>query len=112
MEISFEEKCLHADNLLLQFGAPSPEPETPKEGFQPLESPFFEDKFYEDFGNTSKYSRQKRPPVPVTPCEPLDKEFLGKSIKVLTVIMSREWIEEAELSSKEIQIHAPSLTIQ
>jgi hypothetical protein len=26
--------------------------------------------------------------------------------------MSREWIEEAELSSKEIQIHAPSLTIQ
>jgi len=26
--------------------------------------------------------------------------------------MSSEWIEEAELSSEEIQIHTPSLTIQ
>jgi hypothetical protein len=30
----------------------------------------------------------------------------------LTAIMSREWLREVELSSEEIQIRAPSLTIQ
>ena len=45
------------------------------------------------------------------PSEPLDEEFLRESIKELTAIMSREWVEEAEFSSKEIQIHTPSSTI-
>ena len=81
---------------------PSLEPETPKEDFQPLEFPFFEDEFHEDFKNTSKYSYQKRPPISVTPLDPLDKEFLRESIRELTAIMSSEWIEEAELSSEEI----------
>ena len=36
------------------------------------------------------------------PSEPLDEEFLKESIKELTAIMSREWVEEAEFSSKEI----------
>jgi hypothetical protein len=45
------------------------------------------------------------------PLEPLDKEFLRESIKELTTILSREWMEEMESSSKEIWIHAPSSTI-
>jgi len=53
-----------------------------------------------------------RPPVPVTPLDPLDKEFLRESVKELLAIMSSEWVEEAELSSEEIQIGTPSLTIQ
>ena len=90
----------------------SPEPETPEEDFQPLEFPFFEDESHEDFGNTSKYSYLKRPPVPITPLDPLDKEFLRESISELTSILSSEWVEEAKLSSEEIQIRTPSLTIQ
>jgi len=80
----------------------SPEPEDPEEGFQPSDLPPFEDDLFEDFGNTSNYSCQKKPPVPVTPLDPLDKEFLKESIKELTAIMSREWVEEAEFSSEAI----------
>ena len=86
---------------------PSPKPEDPKEGFQPSDLPYFEDDFFDDFRNTSKYSCQKKPPVPVTPHEPLDKESLRKSIKELTAIMSSEWVEEAERSFEEIQIRVP-----
>ena len=32
---------------------PSPKLETPEEGFQPSDFPFFEDKLFDDFGNTS-----------------------------------------------------------
>ena len=70
----------------------SPEPEDPEEGFQPLDLAPFEDDLFEDFGNTSNYSCQKKPPVPVTTLDPLDKEFLRESIKELTVIMSNECV--------------------
>jgi hypothetical protein len=89
----------------------SPELEDPKKGFQPPDLPYFEDKFFEDFGNTSNYMCQKRPPVPVTPLESLDEEFLRESIKELTAILNREWVEEAESSSEEIHICIPSSTI-
>jgi hypothetical protein len=56
----------------------------------------------EDFRNTSNYSCQKRPQVPVTPLDPLDKEFLRESIRELTSIMINEWVEEAESSPEEI----------
>jgi hypothetical protein len=38
---------------------------------------------------------------------PLNEELLRESIRELTAIMSSEWVEEAERSSKEIWIHAP-----
>ena len=57
---------------------PSPKPEDPKEGFQPSDLPYFEDDFFDDFRNTSKYSCQKKPPIPVTPLDPLDEVFLEK----------------------------------
>jgi hypothetical protein len=58
------------------------------------------------------YSCQKRPPVPVTPLDPLNKEIFRESIKELTAIISTEWVEEAKLSCEEIQIYIPSSIIQ
>ena len=78
---------------------PSPElkPETPKEEDpQPLEFlQDFEDDLFEDFGNTSNFSCQKRPPVRHT-------------IQELTALMSNEWLREGELSLNSIQIYSPS----
>jgi hypothetical protein len=65
---------------------PSPEPEAQDEVL-----PYFKDEFFEDFRNTSKYGCQKRPPIPVTPPEPLSPDDLRKSIKELTAIMSTGW---------------------
>ena len=48
----------------------------------------------------------------VTPLDPLDDLFLRKSIKEVITIMSREWVEEVELSFEEIQICTPSSTIR
>ena len=66
-ESSHEEVSSAKAEPIIPIQRPSPELETPEEGFQPLVFPYFEDEFHEDFGNTSKYSYQKRPPVPVTP---------------------------------------------
>jgi len=54
----------------------------------------------------------KRPPIPVTPHEPLDDAFLKESIKELTALISSEWVDEVESSYEEIQIQTPSLPIQ
>ena len=99
-EPSHEEVSSAEAKPITSLVRPSPKPEDPKEGFQPLDLPYFEDDFFEDFGNTSKYSCQKNPSVPVTPCGPLDDEFLRESIRELTAIMSSEWVEEVEHSSK------------
>ena len=80
-------------------------------GFQPLDLLYFKDELFKEFRNTLKYSCQKKPPVPVTPLDPLDKEYLRESIKELNAIMSSEWVDEGERSSEEIQIHTPSSTI-
>jgi hypothetical protein len=47
------------------------------EEIQPLE--FYD--LFKDFGNTSDYFYQKRPPVPITPTELSKKEFLRETIK-------------------------------
>jgi hypothetical protein len=69
----------------------------------------FEEDLFEDFGNTSNYLCQKRPPVLVTPFEPYEKEFLQETIRELTTLMSEEWLREGESSSEPIQISHPSL---
>ena len=92
---------------------PSPKPEDQEEEeILPPEFPFIieEDIFY-DFGNTTLYPLQKRPPVPLDPPGGLDKASLGVTIKRVTAIMSNEWVQEGETSSEIIQFHAPSLTI-
>jgi len=83
---------------------PSPEPGMPEEEkIQPSALPFeFEDDLFEDYGNTSNYLYQKRPPVPVGPTEPLDKAFLKETVRDLTAVMSSVWVEEGELSSEPL----------
>jgi hypothetical protein len=110
-DLSHEEVSSAEVEPIESIERPSPEPEDLEEGFQPSDLPYFEDEFFEDFGNTSNYACQKRPPVPVIPCEPLDNEFLKESTKELTTIMSIEWVEEGEPSFEEIQIHIPPSTI-
>jgi hypothetical protein len=92
----------------------SPEPRTlEEEEIQPLDFPLdIEEDLFQNFRNTSTYRHQKRPPVSVSPFDPLDKASLKETIKGLTTIISSEWLQEGELSSKAIQIHTPSLTIQ
>ena len=52
---------------------PSPEPKPEME--ESMDLPSFEDELFEDLGNTSKYQCHARPPIPVTPSEPLDETF-------------------------------------
>jgi hypothetical protein len=89
------------------------EPKTKKEE-EPLPLEFlhsFEEDLFEDFGNTSNYLCQKRPPVSITPFEPYEKEFLQETIKELTTFMSDEWLREGESSSDPLQISHPSSLI-
>ena len=74
--LSHEEVSLAEAKPTLSIQEPSPKPEDPEEGFQPLDLPPFKDDLFADFGNTSNYSCQKRPPIPITPLDPLDKETL------------------------------------
>jgi len=96
-ELSHKEVSLVEAEPITSLERPSLEPEDPKEGFQPSDILYFADELFEEFRNTSKYSCQKRPSNPVTPSDPLDKQFLRKSVKELIAIMSSEWVEEVEL---------------
>ena len=92
---------------------PSPKPEDPEEEeILPPEFPFnIEEDIFYDYGNTTLYPLQKRPPVPLDPPGNLDKVFLKEIIKRVAVVMNIEWIQEGETSCEIIKFHAPSLTI-
>ena len=77
-----------------------------------MKLPAFEDELFEEYGNTSRYTYKRRPPIPVTPDDALDSTTLTESIRELTTIMSTKWTTEGELSSEEIQIRAPSSSIR
>lgn len=62
---------------------------------------------FEDFKNISIYPLQKRPLVLKQPLEPLDKDFLKKTMQGLTTIMSNEWLQPEEISSSAIKICTP-----
>jgi len=62
---------------------------------------------FEDYGNISKYTYQKRHPVPVIPLEPYEKEYIQESIKELTALMSDEWFREGELIRAPIWVSYP-----
>ena len=57
---------------------------------------------FEDFGNTSRYFCQKRPPSPVTPTDPLEENFLQE----LTTLISNEWLQEGESSVSPIYLNS------
>jgi hypothetical protein len=107
------EESLHVESepdSTAESSSQSQEPE--EEEIHPLEIPFqFEEDLFEDYGNTSNYSCEKRPPTKVNSNDPLDKAMLKETVKKLTTIMSNEWLREGELSSEAIQIRCPSSTI-
>ena len=63
---------------------------------------------FEDFGNTSRYFCQKRPPSLVTPTDPLEEDFLRETIQELTTLISNEWLQEGESSLTPIHLNSPS----
>ena len=87
----------------------SPELETmEEEEIQPPEFPFnIEEDIFQNYGNTSMYPREKRPPVPRDPITPPDKASLQEAVKGVTVIMNSEWVHEGEMSLEAIQIQTP-----
>jgi hypothetical protein len=98
-----EVKIIHEESLHV---------ESEEEEIHSLEIPFqFEEDLFEDYGNTSNYSCEKRPPTKVNSNDPLDKAMLKETVKKLTTIMSNEWLREGELSSESIQIRCPASTI-
>jgi hypothetical protein len=107
--LSHEEVPLvESTSLLLTYpdssSEPSPEPEImEEEEIQPPDFPFeFEEDLFKNFGNTSNYPHERRPPVLLNPFDPLDKASLKEIIKGVTSMMSSEWVQEGELSSRAI----------
>jgi hypothetical protein len=86
----------------------SPEPGTMmEEEILPPEFPlYFEEEFFEDYGNNSKYFCQKRPPVPFSPPDPNENNLIWES----TSNKSSEWLYEDDPDI--IQMSSPPLTIQ
>ena len=80
-ELNHEDVSLAKAEPIASLERPSPEPEDPKEGLQPSDLSYFEDEFFENFRNTSIYACQKRPPVPVTPLNPLENNSLGNQLR-------------------------------
>ena len=91
----------------------SPEPETmEEEEIQPPEFPFnIEEGIFQNFGNTSMYPREKRPPVPRDPVTPPDKASLQEAVKVVTAVMNSEWAHEGEMSTEAIRLQTPLYTL-
>ena len=91
----------------------SPEPETTEEEeTQPPEFPFnIEEDVFQNFGNTSMYSREKRPPVPRDPVIPPDKASLQEAIKGVTDVMNSEWVHEGEMLTEAIRLQTPLYTL-
>ena len=83
---------------------PSPEPETTEEEeIKPPEFPFnIEEDVFQNFGNTSMYPHEKRPPVPKEPITPPDKASLKEAVKGVTAIMNSDWVHEREMLPESI----------
>ena len=106
LESCFEEVSSAEAETNAQHEISSPVLDELRENPLPYALPCFDDDFIDDFGNYSKYNKNKINQVRVTP-EP-DRDSLKESIKELTGIMSNEWTNERESSSEVIQICSPS----
>jgi len=79
---------------------------------QPPEFPFnIEEDVFQNFGNTSMYPREKRPPVPRDPVTPPDKASLQEAVKGVTTVMNSEWVHEGEMSLEAIRLQTPLYTL-
>nr|CAD39877.2 OSJNBb0058J09.16 [Oryza sativa Japonica Group] len=54
----------------------------------------FRDGFDKDYGNTLNYFSKRKPPVPLSPPNPMELGFLRETVRELTSIMSDEWLRE------------------
>ena len=88
---------------------PPPEPETTEEEeIQPPEFPFnIEDVVFQNFRNTSRYPREKIPPVSKELITPPDKASLDQAVKGVTAVMNNEWVHEGEMSCEASRIQTP-----
>jgi hypothetical protein len=95
-----------------------PDPKPPKKEKTPI-SDFileFEDKHFDEYGNTSNYHMMRKPQEPrksssVEPLDTSEETVLKKTMKELMSIMSNEWLEESKLSPEVIRLDSPSITI-
>ena len=67
-----------------------------------------EEDVFQNFGNTSMYPREKRPPVPKEPIPPPDKASLKEAVKRVMAVMNSDWVHEGEMSPEAIRIQIPS----
>jgi hypothetical protein len=121
-----EEKTLEAE--IPHIATPEPMPETSQPiAIQHIESPReeiplpdfindIEDDLFFDYGNTSKYRKEKRPRKDTSSShekiDPFEQAFSRERTVELASIMSGEWLEESELSSNVVHLDSPSIPIQ
>ena len=88
---------------------PSPELETmKKEEIKLPEFPFnIEEDIFQNFGNTSMYPCEKRPPVPKEPIPPPDKASLKEAVKGVTAIMNSDWHMKGKCHPKQFGSKPP-----
>src|ERR671926_250341 len=67
-----EEVSLAVAKSIIPIERPSPKLETHDEDSQCMELLAFEDDLFEEFRNTLEYACKRRPPIPITPDDPLD----------------------------------------
>jgi hypothetical protein len=92
---------------------PSEEEKTPILDFM-LE---FEDKLFDEYGNTSNYHMIRKPqesrnPPSIKSLDPSEEDFFKNIMKDLVFVLSNEWFKESELSPKIIHLDSPSVTIE
>jgi hypothetical protein len=121
-----EEKTLEEE--IPEIATPEPIPETSQPiDIQHIESPQEEislpdfindikDDLFSDYGNTSKYHKEKRPRKHTSSShekiDPFGQTFSREHTVELASIMSGEWLEESELSSHVVHLDSPSIPIQ
>jgi hypothetical protein len=121
-----EEKTLEEE--IPEIATPEPMPETSQPiAIKHIESPReeiplpnfindIEDDLFSDYGNTSKYHKEKRPQKHTSfsheKIDPFEQAFSRERTMELASIMSGEWLEESELSSHIVHLDSPSIPNQ
>jgi hypothetical protein len=73
------------------------------------------DDLFFDYGNTSKYHKEKRPLKHTSSShekiDPFEQTFSREHTVELASTMNGEWLEESELSSDVVHLDSPSIPI-
>jgi len=83
-----------------------------EEEIQPPEFPInIEEDVFQNYGNTSMYPCEKRPPVPRDQVITPDKASLQEAVKGVTAVTNSEWVHEGEMSIEAIRLQTPLYTL-